>query len=150
MVENAPFHNTDIHIAHTLRDTITLAEMAGLGVCIDLFGCWCEADLKGLVEQALANCDLVQVADYVLATGPRRPAPYPATAIFRWNACWTGYCRRVTRVPLTSNCLVPESTKRGNSMRCAALLIGWVKYLFPSARSVVFNVQAWWEPTCWR
>lgn len=72
MVENAPFHNADIHIAHTLRDTITLAEMAGFGICIDLFGCWFEADLKNLIEKALPRCDLVQVSDYVF--GDRAPA----------------------------------------------------------------------------
>ena len=72
MVENAPFHNADIHIAHTLRDTITLAEMAGLGVCIDLFGCWFEADVKALIENAMPRCDLVQVSDYVF--GDRAPA----------------------------------------------------------------------------
>lgn len=72
MVENAPFHNADIHIAHTLRDTITLAEMAGIGVCIDLFGCWYEADLKNLIEHAMPRCDLVQVSDYVF--GDRAPA----------------------------------------------------------------------------
>jgi len=72
MIENAPFHNVDIHIAHTLRDTITLADMAGLGICIDLFGCWFEADLKTLIEKAIPKCDLVQVSDYV--SGDRAPA----------------------------------------------------------------------------
>jgi hypothetical protein len=33
-------------LAHSLRDTVTLAEIAGLGVCIDLYSCWWEADLK--------------------------------------------------------------------------------------------------------
>ena len=52
-IENASALYADIHFAHTLRDTITLAEMAGVGVCIDLFHCWAEADLSGLVERAL-------------------------------------------------------------------------------------------------
>ncbi len=72
MVENAPFHNADIHIAHSLRDTLTLAELAGLGVCVDLFGCWYEADLRGLIERAMPRCALVQVSDYVC--GDRAPA----------------------------------------------------------------------------
>lgn len=72
MIENAPFHNADIHIAHSLRDTITLAEMADMDICIDLFGCWVDAELKALIEQAMPRCNLVQVADYVL--GDRAPA----------------------------------------------------------------------------
>lgn len=72
MIENAPFHNADIHIAHSLRDTITLAEMAGTGICIDLFGCWYEAGLRGLIERAMPRCQLVQVSDYVC--GDRAPA----------------------------------------------------------------------------
>ncbi len=47
-IENASGLYADIHLAHTLRDTITLAEMAGVGICIDLFHCWTEADLSAL------------------------------------------------------------------------------------------------------
>ena len=47
-VENASALYADIHFAHTLRDAVTLAEMAEVGVCIDLFHCWTEADLAGL------------------------------------------------------------------------------------------------------
>ena len=72
MVENAPFHNADLHIAHSLRDTLTLAEIAGIGVCIDLFGCWFEADLHNLIKQAVPRCHLVQVSDYLC--GDRSPA----------------------------------------------------------------------------
>ncbi|MFT5481403.1 MAG: sugar phosphate isomerase/epimerase [Halieaceae bacterium] len=65
MIENAPPVYADLHIAHSLRDTISLAEMAGIGVCIDLVGCWTEADLKNLIARAVPICDLVQVSDYV-------------------------------------------------------------------------------------
>ena len=54
MIENASLY-ADIHIAHSLRDTIALAEMAGLGVCIELFHCWAEADLAELVNRATAR-----------------------------------------------------------------------------------------------
>ena len=50
-IENASSLYADIHFAHTLRDTITLAEMAGLGICIDLFHCWAEADFAALVNR---------------------------------------------------------------------------------------------------
>lgn len=65
-IENASSLYADLHIAHTLRDTVTLAERAGLGVCIDLFHCWAEADLPALVQRALPRARLVQLSDYVL------------------------------------------------------------------------------------
>lgn len=65
MIENAPLLYADIHIAHSLRDTLALANMAGIGVCIDLSGCWTEAGLQELIQEAVPYCSLVQVADYV-------------------------------------------------------------------------------------
>lgn len=76
-IENASALYADIHFAHTLRDTITLAEMAGVGVCIDLFHCWAEADLSGLVERALPRTVQIQLSDYVLGDRalPARAVP---------------------------------------------------------------------------
>src|SRR3546814_4142843 len=51
LIEPASPLHADLHIAHTLRDTVTLAEMAGLGVCIDLFCCWSEAGLRSEVRR---------------------------------------------------------------------------------------------------
>lgn len=65
MIENAPPVYADLHIAHTLRDTLTLAELADIGVCVDLIGCWTEAGLQPLLERAAKRCSLVQVSDYV-------------------------------------------------------------------------------------
>ena len=39
LVENASSFNADIHIAHTLADTIALAELAGIGLCIEWHAC---------------------------------------------------------------------------------------------------------------
>lgn len=64
-VETANLLNADIHIAHTLDDTIRLAELAGIGVTIDLGACWCEGDLAGKFRRALPLTRLVQVSDYV-------------------------------------------------------------------------------------
>lgn len=77
LVENASAFNADIHIAHTLHDTITLAELAGIGVCIDIHPCWVEAGLRGLIERAMPLTGLVQVSDYVLGdrTAPCRAVP---------------------------------------------------------------------------
>ncbi len=66
MIENAPALYADLHIAHSLRDTLTLAEMADVGVCIDLYFCWAEAGLQESIRRAMPRCGLVQVSDYVL------------------------------------------------------------------------------------
>lgn len=76
-IENASALYADIHIAHSLRDTITLAESAGLDICIDLFHCWAEADLAGLLRRALPRTRLIQLSDYVLGDRglPARAVP---------------------------------------------------------------------------
>lgn len=76
-IETASSLYADIHLTHTLRDTITLAEMAGLGICIDLFHCWTEADFQGLVQRALPRTQLIQLSDYVLGDRnlPARAVP---------------------------------------------------------------------------
>lgn len=77
LVENASPFNADIHIAHTLADLIALADIAGIGMCIELHACWAEADLGRLLRRALPNTGLVQVSDYVLGdrTAPCRAVP---------------------------------------------------------------------------
>jgi sugar phosphate isomerase/epimerase len=74
LVETASPFNVDIHMAHTLDDTIRLAEIAGIGVCIELHACWYEAGLKEKFARAMPNTHLVQVSDYVLGdrTAPCR------------------------------------------------------------------------------
>jgi sugar phosphate isomerase/epimerase len=90
MIENAPPQYADLHIAHSLRDTVTLAEMAGIGICIDLFSCWTEADLENTIKRAIPGCDLVQVSDYVCGDRalPARAVPgdgdMPLQRLFGW------------------------------------------------------------------
>ncbi|UXA16590.1 sugar phosphate isomerase/epimerase [Mycobacterium sp. SMC-4] len=76
-IENASSLYADIHIAHTLADTVELAERAGIGVCIDLFHCWVEADLAGLLERAMPRLEMIQLSDYVLGDRclPARAVP---------------------------------------------------------------------------
>lgn len=77
LIENASALYADLHIGHSLADTIRLAEMADIGVCIELFHCWAEAGLKDLFKRALPRCGLVQVSDYVLGDRslPNRAVP---------------------------------------------------------------------------
>ncbi|MFT3928872.1 MAG: TIM barrel protein [Spongiibacteraceae bacterium] len=89
-IENAPAVYADVTLAHTLRDAIALAEMAGIGICIELFACWAEAGLRELFERALPRCVLVQVSDYVYGDRalPARAVPgdgvIPLRQIVEW------------------------------------------------------------------
>jgi sugar phosphate isomerase/epimerase len=65
VVENASTLYADVNLAHTLRDAVTLAEMADIGVCLEFFGCWCEAGLRESIQRAMPRCQVVQVCDYV-------------------------------------------------------------------------------------
>ncbi len=97
-VENtSPFHAHG-HIGNNLRDTITLAEMAEIGVCIDYFACWTEAGMRQQITRAMPRCVLVQVSDYVLGDRalPCRAVPGDGTIpwpdVLRWllEAGYTG------------------------------------------------------------
>lgn len=98
LIENAPALYADIHIAHTLRDTVALAELAGIGVCIDVFGCWSEAGLRESIVRAMPRCHLVQIGDYVYGDRslPSRAVPgdgaIPLRRILDWilEAGYTG------------------------------------------------------------
>ncbi len=89
-IENAPAVYADVHIAHTLHDALTLAEMAGIGVCIELFACWAEAGLRKLFERAVPRCVLVQLSDYIYGDRalPARAVPgdgaIPLRQIIEW------------------------------------------------------------------
>ena len=65
-IENASSLYADLHIAHTLRDTVTLAELAGLDICLDVFHCWAEGDVEQQLARALPRTRLIQLSDYVL------------------------------------------------------------------------------------
>jgi sugar phosphate isomerase/epimerase len=75
LVEPAPAIYSDMHIAHSLGDTLLLAQMAGIGVCVDVVSCWSEAGLKETIERAMPRTWLVQLGDYVAGD---RAMPYRA------------------------------------------------------------------------
>jgi sugar phosphate isomerase/epimerase len=90
LIENAPPLYADMHIGNSLRDTVALAQMAGTGVCIDIFSCWTEAGLRESIERSMPGCRLVQVSDYVYGdrTLPSRAVPgdgaIPLRQILGW------------------------------------------------------------------
>jgi sugar phosphate isomerase/epimerase len=63
--ENASPLYADGHLGTSLRDTVALAEAAGIGVVIDIFGCWAEGGLRESIARAAPRCVLVQVSDWV-------------------------------------------------------------------------------------
>ena len=96
LTESASQLRADMHIAHSLRDTVTLAEMAGIGVCIDVYNCWTEAGLRESIERAMPRCHLIQIGDYVYGdlSTPGRAVPgdghIPLRRILDW-ALSAGY-----------------------------------------------------------
>lgn len=89
-IENASVLYADNHIAHSLRDTVTLAERADINVCMDIFACWTEAGLHETIARAGPRLTLIQVSDYVYGDRglPCRAVPgdgaIPLQRIFKW------------------------------------------------------------------
>lgn len=54
----------DVSIVHRLSDTVALAHAADIGVAIDLFACWADADIDAAIGDAAPIATLVQVSDY--------------------------------------------------------------------------------------
>jgi sugar phosphate isomerase/epimerase len=50
---------------HRLSDALRLAELAGIGVGMDIFACWVDADIEEAISAAAARCAFVQISDYV-------------------------------------------------------------------------------------
>ena len=55
----------DASIAHRLADTVALARGAGIGVGVDVFACWVDADIDAAIAAAGDRIALVQVSDYM-------------------------------------------------------------------------------------
>lgn len=83
-VENTSAFYAHGHIGNNLRDTITLAEIAGIGVCIDFINCWTEAGMRGLIRRAMPRLKLVQVSDYVLGD-PLSSRAVPGDGAIDWR-----------------------------------------------------------------
>jgi sugar phosphate isomerase/epimerase len=98
MIESSPPVYAHSHIAHNLRDTLTLAQIANIGVCIDMFACWSEAGLKETIIRAIPRCHVIQVGDWIYGDRslPARAVPgdgvIPIRRMCEWalNAGYTG------------------------------------------------------------
>jgi sugar phosphate isomerase/epimerase len=65
LIEPAPMLYAGFHLAHSARDTVLLAEIADIGVCLDLFPVWTEAGLKETIRRGAPRIGLVQLGDHV-------------------------------------------------------------------------------------
>lgn len=83
-IENTAPLYAHAHIGNNLRDTISLAEMAGIGVCIDFFACWTEAGMHEQIRRAMPRLELVQVSDYVLGDRAMPCRAVPGDGAIPW------------------------------------------------------------------
>jgi len=76
-VENTLPVKCDISFTHSAREAFALADRLGIGVCLDLYCCWQERGLGGLVKDQLARIELLQLSDFVVGTStfPNRWVP---------------------------------------------------------------------------
>lgn len=125
LVETANMLNADIHIAHTIGDTIRLAEVAGIDVCIDLGASWFEGGLQEKFRRAMPLLRLVQVSDYVLGdrVTPHRAVPGDGVIPLEQQIGWlleAGY-QGVFDLELTGPRIVAEGPREA-SLRAAERL----------------------------
>jgi sugar phosphate isomerase/epimerase len=90
LAENTPSRYAGMHLASSLRDTVTLAELTGIDICIDVFSCWSEAGFRQTIERAAPRTSLVQIGDYLfdetMSTGRAVPGDgiIPLDRILDW------------------------------------------------------------------
>ena len=116
LVETANMLNADIHMAHTIDDTLRLAEIAGIGVCIDLGASWFESGLQNKFRRAMPLTRLVQVSDYVLGDRitPHRAVPGDGVVPLAQQIGWlleAGY-EGVFDIELTGPRIVAEGHRK--------------------------------------
>ena len=66
LIEQTPALYVEMSFVNTLRDALRVAEMADIGVCLDIWHCWTEPDLKANIQRAVPRSTLVQVSDYTV------------------------------------------------------------------------------------
>jgi len=68
-----PSLRTDVSFVHTLRDSLDVADTAGIGVIADLGNCWMERDYEATVRRAGSRISCVQFADAIFGTSKEPP-----------------------------------------------------------------------------
>jgi len=86
LVEPTTHYASAISMVHTLGDLLSVTAAAGLGDCLDAYGCWYDSTFRTHLDQAAAVCGLVQVSDYVLGERHSRVRAVPGDGIIEWDA----------------------------------------------------------------
>jgi sugar phosphate isomerase/epimerase len=79
-----PFY-VDLHLGTSLRDAVRLVELADIGLTLDYFGVWTEADVAELVVRAIPRTVLVQVGDYVYGDRFVPGRAVPGDGVIDWR-----------------------------------------------------------------
>jgi sugar phosphate isomerase/epimerase len=67
-LENTVSSRPELGFLHSVGDAVTAARQLGVGVCVDLYGCWVEPRLAQTLHGNLELIHLVQVSDFVVGT----------------------------------------------------------------------------------
>lgn len=67
-VENTLPVKCDLSFTHSARDTVALADLCGIGICLDLYCCWQERGLSELVAERVSQIEILQVSDFRVGT----------------------------------------------------------------------------------
>jgi sugar phosphate isomerase/epimerase len=65
LLENSNQLNYAYNFAYTVGDLDKIAEMTGLGICVELFHCWRERGLDQTLRHAAQSLSMLQISDYV-------------------------------------------------------------------------------------
>jgi sugar phosphate isomerase/epimerase len=86
LVEPTTHYASAISMIHTLGDLVSVTTAAGIGVCLDVYGCWYDSTFRSCLDSAASVCGLVQVSDYVLGERHSRVRAVPGDGIIEWDA----------------------------------------------------------------
>jgi sugar phosphate isomerase/epimerase len=67
-LENTVSSRPELGFLHSVRDATTAARQIGVGVCVDLYGCWVEPGLVRTLRDNVELVHLVQVSDFIVGT----------------------------------------------------------------------------------
>lgn len=94
LVEPTTHYASAISMVHTLGDLMSVTSAAGIGVCLDAYGCWYDSTFRSCLDSAASACGLVQVSDYVLGERHSRVRAVPPDGIIEWDVIFAALADR--------------------------------------------------------
>ena len=102
LIEPAPALYTDVHLTHTLRDTVQLAEQADIGVYIGIFSSWTEPRLRETIEPAMRAATESKSATMCSVIERSRVVQSWVTVRYRWNGSSAGFGVRILALSIST------------------------------------------------